>query len=107
VAGGTIRLRLRGFLERHNLSLDFVVGEELDFNPGHTVVSPLSKLPSPVEEIDIEILNYCEHPRAQSKVIGRFRKLGQPEILKALRRLEQQKLLSAELKNSVKLYYSL
>ena len=104
--GGTIRLRLRGFLDRHTASLDFVLGETLDSNPGHTVVYPLSKLPSPVEEIDIEILNYCENARAQSKVIGKFRRFGQPEILKALLRLEQQKLLDTKIKNNVKLYYS-
>ena len=38
--GGTIRIRLRGFLDRNNASLEFVLGEALDSNPGHTVVYP-------------------------------------------------------------------
>ena len=36
---------------------------------------------TPSEE---EILDYCRTPRTQTKIIGKFRRHGQPEILAAL-----------------------
>ena len=43
--GGVLRKRLRGFLQRFADYLEFVPGEQLDGNPGHTVVAPLQQLP--------------------------------------------------------------
>ena len=58
--GGVIRLRLKRFLERHGGSLTFFPGGEIDANLGHTLVYPLFPLPSPTQELDQMILDFCD-----------------------------------------------
>ena len=40
-----LKNRLKGFLERQEGLLEFVAGEAADGNPGHTIVTPLKRLP--------------------------------------------------------------
>ena len=88
--GGLLRKRLRGFLQRFADHLEFVPGEDLDGNPGHTVVAPLQQLPDKDGLLADEIWSYCERPRSRSKVIGRFRRNGAPKVIRAVRSLEKQ-----------------
>ncbi len=88
--GGILRKRLRGFLERFADHLEFVPGEELDGNSGHTVVAPLQRLPDRDGLLADEIWSYCERPRSKSKVIGKFRRNGAPKVIQAVRSLEKQ-----------------
>ena len=88
--GGILRKRLHGFLERFADRLEFVAGEDLDGNPGHTVVAPVQLLPDKVGLLADEIWSYCERPRSKSKVIGKFRRNGTPKVIQAIRSLEKQ-----------------
>lgn len=102
--GGILRARLRGFLERYKSYLDFQTGESIDGNRGHTIVVPLKSLPSLGEQIVEEIWAYCERPRAQSKIIGKFRRQGEAEVLRAIRVLEKQQRLRASTRGALRLY---
>ena len=102
--GGVLRTRLRRFLERYKSYLDFQPGENVDGNQGHTVVVPLKPLPSLGEQMAEEIWAYCERPRAQSKIIGKFRRHGETEVLRAIKVLEKQQRLSASTRGALRLY---
>ena len=43
--GGTIRTRLRKFLERHSALLEYQIGEDVDDNMGHTFIHPVEPTP--------------------------------------------------------------
>ena len=100
--GGVLRKRLHGFLESHAQSLEV----HTDSNPGHTFVTPKTALPDTVDMLCEDILAYCDTPRPQSKIIGKFRRSGQPEVLGAIRTLESQRRLTAKLKGKLKVYES-
>ena len=88
--GGILRGWLRGFLERHLSFLEYKPGEEVEANKGHTIIVPLKVLLSLGEELMEEIWAYCETPRAQSKIIGKFHRHGDAEVVSAIRLLEKQ-----------------
>ena len=46
--GGVVGGRLRSFLRRHGELLEFLPGEEVDRNPGHTLVVPPAHCPAPM-----------------------------------------------------------
>ena len=103
-AGGILKRRIRGYLARHTERLEFRPGEELDGNQGHTLVTPAQPLPATAELLAEQILEYCETPRTQSKITGKFRRYGDPQTLQAIRNLERQGRLRAEPRGKVKRY---
>ena len=102
--GGVLRARFRGFLERYKSYLEFQAGENVDGNRGHTIVVPLKPLPSVNEQIVEEIWAYCERPRAQSKIIGKFRRQGEAEVLGSIKLLERQQRLRSFTRGVLRLY---
>jgi hypothetical protein len=98
--GGVLRKRLHGFLEGRAGSLEV----HTDNNPGHTFITPKAALPDTVDMLCEEILAYCDTPKPQSKIIGKFRRSGQPEVLGAIRTLESQRRLTTRLKGKLKVY---
>lgn len=102
--GGVLRTRLQAFLERHKSCLEFQPGENVDSNRGHTIVMPLKPLPSIGEQLVEDIWAYCEQPRAQSKIIGKFRRHGEPEVLRAVKVLEKRQRLRALAHGALRLY---
>ncbi len=88
--GGTLRRRLRGFLSRASSYLEFTPGEEVDGNQGLTIVHPIQQLPAINDWLGESILEYCLRPKSLSKVVGKFRRHGQPGVLQAVRKLEKQ-----------------
>lgn len=85
--GGKIRKRLRRFLEAQGNKLRMRKGEHVSGNPGVTYVTPLQPLPSGSDQLENEILAYCETARSEAKIIGKFRKEGQPKIKQTLKRM--------------------
>lgn len=65
--GSVLLKHIRGFLESHAESLEV----HTDSNPGHTLVVAKTVLPDTVD-----ILAYCDTPRPQSKILGKFRRSG-------------------------------
>ena len=100
--GGVLSTRLRAFLSRYPSHVEFHPGEKLDGNPGHTIVVPLKPLPALGEQLLMDILEYCETPRSQSKIIGKFRRQGEMEVLRAIKTLERQKRLRLLARGAVK-----
>ncbi len=88
--GGALRARFRGFLEKQGQRLLFTPGERLDGNPGHTVVEPVQRLPDTGGLLAEQVWEYCQRPRSQSKITGRFRRHGDPQVMAAIRVLEGQ-----------------
>jgi hypothetical protein len=105
--GGVLRRWFRGFLDRHLSYLEYQRGESVDGNQGYTFVTPLKPLPVQAEELGEEILAYCAIPRAQSKIIGKFRRYGDAEVLSAIKLLERQKGLTSSAHGMVKLYQAI
>jgi hypothetical protein len=102
--GGVLKIRLRGFLGRNESRLDFQTGEKVDGNPGHTIVVPLKPLPSLREQLSQNIWDFCDRPRSQSKIIGKFRRHGETAVLSTIKTLEKQKLLRPSNRGADKLY---
>ena len=88
--GGVLRKRIRSFCQRFEDHLEVTAGEEIDGNRGCTVVNPIRRLPDMHEMLAEQIRVYCKRPRSRSKVLGRFRRHGQPNIMLAVRLLEKQ-----------------
>jgi hypothetical protein len=102
--GGVLRTKLRAFLEQQSALLEFFPGEEADGNPGHTLVVPQLPLPEQEEFLAEEVWAYCTVPRSLDKIAGKFRKQGEPQVLRAIRALESQRRLHGVRKGTVKLY---
>ena len=102
--GGVLRTRLRGFLGRYEPCLDFQTGEKVDGNPGHTIVVPLKPLPSLLDQLSQDIWDFCDRPRSQSKIIGKFRRHGQTAVLSTIKTLEKQKRLRPSSQGAHNLY---
>lgn len=88
--GGSTRVRVRSFLARHADRLEYMTGEQVDRNPGHTVVRPIRPLPKVGDLLAEEVWEYCESPRTQRKITGKFRRHGDPRVVQAIRSLEKQ-----------------
>ena len=102
--GGVLRTRLRGFLERYGSCLGFRNGEKVDGNPGHTIVVPLKPLLSLRDQLSQDIWDFCDRPRSQSKIIGKFRRHGETAVLSSIKALEKQKRLRPSNQGAHKLY---
>ena len=99
-----LRQRLRGFLAKYPQCLEFKPGEDVDGNPGHTLVLPLRKLPDTGGLLAEHIWEYCENPRTVSKIAGRFRRFGDAQVQQAIRTLEKQGRLRQVSKGRLKEY---
>jgi hypothetical protein len=90
--GGKLRTALRTFLHNHKTS--FTAGEDLDRNPGHTLVYVDKPLPTADDRLHSEILSYCDSPKTKVEIAGRFRRHGDPAVDAALKSLLAQRLLT-------------
>jgi len=79
----------------------------VDGNPGHTIVIPLKPLRSIQDQLSQNIWDFCNRPRSQSKIIGKFRKHGESTVLSTIRTLERQKRLRPSNQGTHKLYQSM
>ena len=102
--GGVLRKRLRSFCQRFEDYLEVTTGEEIDGNRGCTVVSPIRRLPDMHDMLAEQIRDYCKRPRSRSKVMGRFRRHGQPHVTQAVRSLEKQGRLRRRNKGGLVMY---
>ncbi|NSW52689.1 MAG: Smr/MutS family protein [Anaerolineae bacterium] len=91
--GGEIRKRLRRLLEGHPARVEFRAAERFSTNPGATYVKPILPLPTAADQLQSEILAYCENARTESKVIGKFRRYGDKQVKDALQSLVKEGLL--------------
>lgn len=88
--GGKIRQRLRAFLEVESTGIGWKTGEDIERNPGVTLVYPGKLLDSLTDRLAASILEFCSIPRTESKIAGRFREYGAREIKQAVRALVRQ-----------------
>lgn len=102
--GGEIRSRLRTFLKDHIDYLQFEIGEEIDSNPGYTVVYPKRPLPPISDGIENKILGFCANAKSDEKIFGEFRLYGDVEVRKALHSLQRQGRIRSIDKGKYKLY---
>ncbi len=103
-SGGVLRARFRAFLSKYPVCLEFKPGEDVDNNPGHTLVLPSKKLPDTGGLLAEHIWEYCDNPRTVSKIAGRFRRFGDPLVQQAIRTLERQGRLKPVGKGRLKEY---
>ena len=104
-SGGEIRAAIRNLLKQNPASSDYIRGEEMDGNPGYTVVYPKRRLPTGVDRLWDAIMEYCASPRSQQEVLTKFvRRSGEPEVNRAIRELEHRGRLRSFLKNGRKHY---
>jgi hypothetical protein len=92
-AGGEIRKRLRKLLDGNAKKLDYRKGERYSPNAGVTFVTPFLPLPTAADQLQVEILEYCESARTESKIIGKFRRYGDKQVKDALQSLLKEGLL--------------
>ena len=85
--GGKIRTKLRQLLTEAQPNLEWKAGEDLEGNPGVTIVYPHKLIQPRENELEAEILKFCSVPRTESKIAGQFRKYEPREIKQAIRAL--------------------
>ncbi|HOY66836.1 MAG TPA: Smr/MutS family protein [Candidatus Ozemobacteraceae bacterium] len=103
--GGKIRTRLRNFLAAHGECLSFESGEHLSGgNLGTTLVFPRKPLPSALDALSNEILEFCRIPKTKSKIAGKFRMAGEANVQACLQTLEKKKLVTVTNKGGYKKY---
>ena len=99
-----LKSRLKGFLESQAGLLEFVAGEAADGNPGHTIVTPLKRLPGKTMVLAEAICDYCYRPKTLEKIHGQFRNYGDPEVRGAVTLLVGQGRLAKTRKGKFDLY---
>ena len=102
--GGVLRKRLRAFLRRHEDRLEFMFGEDVDGNAGVTLVVPREALPEAGDLLAEQVLEYCERPKTQGKIMGKFRRHGAPAVQRAMGMLEREGRLRAVSRRGVRVY---
>lgn len=102
--GGKIRRKIRVFLEGAAGNLEWRPGEDIEGNPGVTIVFPRRLLPAPENQLAADILAFCSIPRTESKIGGEFRKQTPRDIKQAIRGLVRQGALKAVLKGGHEAY---
>ena len=93
--GGELCDRLRQLFHEHTDKLDLIKGEDIENNPGLTIVFPKEALPTFTDQLTIEILNFCAITRVQEKIINKFRTHGDKYILQLLKKLEREQKLKS------------
>ena len=76
---GILKIRFRRFLENHGSRLEFAPGEKIDGNPGYTTVTPKYPLPGSDAALCELVWDYCEQPKTLTKIVGQFRRFGNPQ----------------------------
>ena len=99
-----LKNRLKGFLERQDGFLEFVTGDESDGNPGHTIVTPLKRLPEKTVVLAEAICDYCYPPKTLDKIHGQFRNYGDPLVSQTVHLLLRQGRLAKTKKGKFDLY---
>lgn len=103
--GGDTRRAIRTLLQANPACAVYVPGEDIDGNPGYTVVYPRRRLPSGAERLYPGIVEYCSAPKTKTDVVRRFvRRSAESEIERALRELENRGRLRSFIKNGRKHY---
>ena len=92
-SGGVLRTRFRKFFENHRERLEFTPGERVGTNPGYTLVTPKHPLPDGDAALCELVWDYCQQPKTLSKIVGQFRRYGNPRVQGAIRSLETQRRL--------------
>ena len=100
--GGKICDRLRQLINEHGDKMDFIKGEDIENNPGLTIIYPKEALPNFADFLTQEILAFCETTRVREKIINKFRTHGDKKVLQHLKKLERQKLLKSGVKGKFK-----
>jgi len=88
--GGKIRVKLRELLTDGAANLEWKPGEDIEGNPGVTIVYPLKRIHPRETQIAAAILEFCSTPRTESKIAGEFRKYQPREIKEMIRSLLRQ-----------------
>ena len=101
--GGTIRAKLRAFLDRHPDKLRFEAGEQYG-NPGWTWVYPKLRLPDQRERLALALLDYCQTGRTEEKILREFVAANGVQVKDLLRSLVKQGRLR-EVRNGNKRQY--
>jgi len=101
--GGTIRAKLRAFLDQQSANLRYESGDQYD-NPGWTWVYPKLRLPDRQQRLALAILSYCMTPRAEDKIVGEFIAAGGVKVKECLRALVKRGQLTESHKGSRMLY---
>ena len=65
---------------------------------------PLKPLPSLRDQLSQDIWDFCDRPRSQGKIVGKFRRHGKTAVLSTIRTLEEQKRLRPSNQGAHKLY---
>ena len=104
-AGGDTRRAIRSLLHANPASADYTPGEDIDGNPGYTVVYPRRRLPSGAERLYPGIVEYCSVPKTKLDVVRRFvRRSAESDIERAIRELENGRRLRSFIRNGRKYY---
>ena len=100
--GRKICNRLRRFLSDYPDQVSFVCScDQLDHYDSKTFVYPKKRLPTEENLLADSIIDYCETPKTEEKILGKFRRFGDPKIRKTINELCSQGILEEKIKNYI------
>ena len=106
--GGVLLKAIRSFLSNNEDKVEFDYGKDVfAFNPGVTRVIPKKILPSSIDLLGEELLDFCESPKTLTKISGKFHRYELAKIQSALKQLEKSKRLKIFHKGSYVVYQSI
>ena len=93
--GGKIMRKVRQILQDNADKLKYTCGEDIDGNPGYTIVYPNQTMALFTDLLAQEILEFCEVSKVQGKILSKFRKHGDSNIIRTLKNLEKSRMIKA------------
>ncbi|MGB9868017.1 MAG: Smr/MutS family protein [Bacillota bacterium] len=103
--GGDTKRAVRSLLQRNRHCAEYVLGEDVEGNPGYTIVYPKHRLPTGSESLWQSILRLCTTPKTQAEVVRKLaRRNCDHDIAQALKELESSGKLRSFFKGGVKHY---
>ena len=83
--GGVLRKRLRSLCQSLENYLEVTEGEAIDGNMGCTIITPMKCLPAAEEMLAEGVWEFCIRSRERSKIMRKFRRHGDPLVLRAIK----------------------
>lgn len=100
--GGVLLKTIRNYCLKQQIN--FIPGDEIDFNPGYTKVIIDKRISPENRSLNAELLEFLQTPKPLSKILNQFRNEDEVKIQQRLKKLVKEQILEIILKGRSRCY---